>query len=149
MKKKVVEWEEKYDKMKKRANEWADKFKLRETDNPIIQELWEFIEEKEDQVAKWRSKVNESVECLKIPHYICSAHANTCMEFDVMYVEYEAMFLPLVKKKTVLKKDMQMRRRLKEMHQQRPSSIRSFGVHSHIDIFILLPKTIFFIFFAC
>lgn len=54
LKKKVVEWDEKYDKMKKRANEWVDMFIiLRETDNPIIQELREFIEKK----TKWRVEV--------------------------------------------------------------------------------------------
>lgn len=76
-------------------------------------------------MAKWRSKVNESVECLKIPHDICSAHTNTCKEFDVVYVEYEARFPPLVKKKTVIKKDMQMRRRLKEMHQLRQATLEA------------------------
>lgn len=51
LKKKVVEW--KYDKMKKRANEWADKFKLRETDNTVIQELWGSSSRR--RKTKWRS----------------------------------------------------------------------------------------------
>lgn len=39
-KKKVVEWEELYNKENKSVHEWVDKFnKLREIDDPIIQQL--------------------------------------------------------------------------------------------------------------
>lgn len=75
-----MEWEAKYDKVKKKkANEWAYKFnKMKETNDPIIQQLQESIKERDPQFAKWRPKVVELVGHLKIPYDICVDHAFNC-----------------------------------------------------------------------
>lgn len=77
--KQKVEWEEKYDKMRKIVNEWSDKFnKHRETDSPIIQQLENYVKEKNAKLAKWRPKVVESVGRLKILHDICPENLMLC-----------------------------------------------------------------------
>lgn len=68
--------------------------KLRETNDPFIQQLENAMKDKDTKFANRRSKVVESVERLKILHDIFLEHAFSCKAFDVVFFEYEAIFPP-------------------------------------------------------
>lgn len=94
-KQKDIEWEEKYDRVNKRAHEWAKKYgKMRDMDVLIIKDLQKTVKGKFKLVEKWRPKALQSIARLEILHDICPEHAFDCEEQDVIYSVYEAKLPP-------------------------------------------------------